>query len=119
MRPCYLVALKHVVVAQDIAQTILEHDPEAEVILDRLPPSVPEECAPRIAFLGLSPSESQALPAARALRARGAQLVLIGEEAEAVGESRDWWVLFRPFTSDAVLALLQRATEERESRAPG
>ncbi|MCE6952322.1 hypothetical protein LAZ40_18305 [Cereibacter sphaeroides] len=114
---CYLVALKHVVIAEDVAQAIRDHDPAADVILGRDPRAIPEDRVPLVAFLGLSPAEAGRLPAVQDLLARGTRLVLIGDEAEDAGEGRFWWVLPRPFTSDAVLALLVRAAEERGSQA--
>lgn len=119
MHPCYLVALKQVVIAQDIAQTILDHDPEAEVILGGGFSAMPEDRLPHMAFLDLSPAEARSLAAARDLLAHGTRLVLIGDAAEAAGESHPFWVLHRPFTSDAVLSLLARAAAERRDRIAG
>ncbi|EGJ22776.1 hypothetical protein RSWS8N_11840 [Cereibacter sphaeroides WS8N] len=116
MRSCYFIVLKHVVVAQDLAQTILVHDPEAEVIVGRRPEDLSPTCHPRVAFVGLSPEKALAHPAIRELLHEGTRLVLLGEEAEEAGEGADWWILSRPFTSDAVLALLERAAEERRDQ---
>ncbi|MGP3696699.1 hypothetical protein [Rhodobacter sp. NSM] len=116
MRSCYFIALKHVVVAQDLAQTILDHDSEAEVIVGRRPEDLGTTCRPRVAFIGLAPSKALEHPLVCALLRDGTRLVLLGEEAETAGEGPDWWVLPRPFTSDAVLALLERAAEERRGQ---
>ena len=114
---CYLVALKHVVIAEDVAQTIRDHDPGADVILVRDLGAIPGDRHPLVAFLGLSPTDARRLPVVRDLLERGTRLVLIGDEAEETGEATSWWVLPRPFTSDAVLALLLRAEEERRGTA--
>uniref|UniRef100_A4WW27 Uncharacterized protein n=2 Tax=Cereibacter TaxID=1653176 RepID=A4WW27_CERS5 len=119
MRARYFVALKHVVIAQDLAQTILDHDPEAEVVVGRRPEDLAPDHRICVAFVGLAPDRAQAHPVIRALLEQGTRLVLLGEEAEAAGESQDWWVLSRPFTSDAVLALLARAAEERRGQVAG
>lgn len=106
----YLIVLRHVVVAQDIALTVAEFDPSARILVARNG----EEAIPMldgvdhlpIAFLGKGPSEFRASPIAAELAARGARVVLMGEEAEARGEAEGFEVLVRPFTTDAILARL-------------
>lgn len=106
----YLIVLRHVVVAQDIALTIAEFDPAARVLVARngdeaLSLLEGVERLP-LAFLGKGPSEFRGSPIAAALSRRGARVVLMGEEAEARGEAEGFAVLVRPFTTDAILACL-------------
>ncbi|MEH6773367.1 MAG: hypothetical protein V7668_05560 [Cereibacter changlensis] len=111
--PTCLIALKHFVVAQDIAQIVAEFDPAAQVILVTDPRSIAlTEGVERVwlAFLGIGPSRVAEDPLAQAVLRRGGRLVLISDEAEETGATGDWWVLQRPFTTDAVLSLLQRAS---------
>lgn len=112
--PTCLIALKHFVVAQDIALTIAEFDPTIHVILVTDPQSIMLSSGVErlwLAFLGISPSRIDDDPLAQAVLARGGQLVLINDEAEEIGDSDRWWVLPRPFTTEAVLNLMTRASE--------
>ena len=104
----YLIVLRHVVVAQDIALTLADHDPgarvlhatqaaEALLLLDGTPTL-------RVAFVAEAPAAFAGSALEAAIVARGGRPVLIGEAAEA-----DGWgfaVLHRPFTTAAVLAHL-------------
>lgn len=112
-RTC-VIALKHFVVAQDIAQALADFDPGIHVILVTDPQSIvlsPDMEQVWLAFLGLAPSRVADDPLAQAVLQRGGRLVLINDEAEEVGDSADWWVLRRPFTTDAILSLLSRTHE--------
>jgi hypothetical protein len=108
--PAYLVALRHVVVAQDIAQTVGEFDPDARVVVA----ASPAEAVQRIegigrialAFVGEGPRGFAGSALAGALARRGASVVLMGGEAEAEGEAAGFAVLARPFGMGAVTALL-------------
>ena len=114
----YLIVLRHVVVAQDIALTVAEFDPSARILVARSG----EEAIPLLdgvdrlplAFLGKGPSEFRASPIAGELEARGARVVLMGEEAEAQGEAEGFEVLVRPFTTEAILARLDSGRPPEE-----
>ncbi len=108
--PAYVVALRHAVVAQDIAQTVAEFDPAAPVIVAASPAEAAQalEGVARVAlaFVGEGPRGFRGSPLARALARRGASVVLMGGEAEAEGEAAGFAVLARPFTMGLVTALL-------------
>ena len=104
-RGAYLVVLRHVVVAQDIAGALHDHDPGAPVLhavgaaealrlLDGEP-------ALRVAFVSEAPAAFAGSPLQAAIAVRGGRAVLIGEAAEADGMG--FAVLARPFTTAAVL----------------
>lgn len=108
--PAYLVALRHVVVAQDIAQTVAEFDPGARVIVvasaAEAMRAVEEVAQVALAFVGAGPRAFEGSPLAGALARRGASVVLMGGEAEAEGEAAGFAVLARPFSMGSVTALL-------------
>ncbi|NUB45779.1 hypothetical protein GEU84_015375 [Fertoebacter nigrum] len=109
-RAAYLIVLKEQLVAQDLAEAIAEHDPDARVILAHDTAEAMRLLAGQglklvLAFLGMAP----AALASSGLADPEARVVLIGNEAEETGEGPGWWVLERPFTSDCVRDLLERA----------
>ena len=103
----YLIVLRHVVVAQDIALTIADMDPQARVVtaaseaealsmlggVDRL----------AVAFVGQSPRAYESSALARAVAERGGRVVLLGEDAEAEGAALGYAVLVRPFSTGTIL----------------
>ena len=112
-RATYLIVLKQVLIAHDLADTIVEHDPGARVILAqtcadamRQMEGVTENVV--LAFLAVSPDHLAGNALVDALTVRGARTVLMGEDAETRGETPAWWVLERPFTTETVLNLLRR-----------
>lgn len=110
----YLIVLRHVFVAQDIAMTIAEHDPSARIVVapsaaEALPLLGDQERI-AVAFVGQGPGAYRASPLAPAVRRRGGRVVLMGEEAEAQGEAQGFAVLARPFsTGDVLLHLGDRS----------
>ena len=106
----YLIVLRHVLVAQDIAMTIGEFDPSARI----LTAASGAEALPLLrgvehiamAFVGKGPEGFRASPLAQAVAERGGRVVLMGEEAEAQGEAQGFAVLVRPFGTGDVLAHL-------------
>lgn len=108
--PAYLVALRHAVVAQDIAQTVAEVHPAARVVVAASPDEAVRAIAGleriAMAFVGDGPRGFEGSPLAEALARRGAAVVLMGGEAEAEGEAAGFAVLARPFGMGAVTALL-------------
>lgn len=109
----YVISLGQVVVAQDIAQTIWDHDPDATVIVtqrrwDAVGALAGLAGRMALAFMNTPPSQLDEDVLARTVMARGGRTVLIHDEAEEQGEGPDYWVLPRPFSSDQVIDLLQR-----------
>lgn len=109
-RATYLIVLRHVLVAQDIAMTVAEFDPAARVITAATgPEALPQiEDVDRIAvaFVGKGPGAFRASPLARAVAERGGRVVLMGEEAEAEGEAQGFRVLERPFSTGNIMTHL-------------
>ncbi len=120
--PAYLVALRHAVVAQDIAQTVAEFDPAAPVIVAASSAEAVQalegvgEVA--LAFVGEGPRGFRASPLAEALARRGASVVLMGGEAEVEGEAAGFAVLARPFSMGVVTALLASPPSPPPSTPP-
>jgi hypothetical protein len=106
----YVIVLRHVLVAQDIAMTIAEHDPSARVIVAstgaEVVPQLEGVARVEVAFVGKGPAAFQASPLAPALSRRGGRVVLMGEEAEAEGERQGFAVLTRPFSTGNILVHL-------------
>jgi hypothetical protein len=106
----YLIVLRHVLVAQDIAMTIGEFDSGARILTaasgaEALPLLEGVERL-AMAFVGRGPQAFRASPLARAVTERGGRVVLMGEEAEAQGEAQGFSVLVRPFGTSDVLTHL-------------
>jgi hypothetical protein len=107
----YLIVLRHVLVAQDIAMAIAEHDREARLILAR----DAAEALPQLggvgrlamAFVGQDPLDFRESALGHAVAERGGRVVLMGQEAEAEGEAQGFAVLARPFTTGDVLQFLE------------
>lgn len=103
----YLIALRHVLVAQDIAMTVGEFDPTARVVVA----SSAAEAETRlsgidriaVAFVGQGPEAYRASSLSRAVAERGGRVVLMGEDAESLGEAQGFAVLARPFTTANIL----------------
>lgn len=115
-RKTYLVMHRLVVIAQDIAATISDHDPAAMVITAH---SVPDaEVALRDvhrlahAFVAQSPDAFEGSALQSTIRALGGHCVLIGDEAEDLGETQHWKVLQQPFTPAVVIGLIDPATAQ-------
>lgn len=103
----YLIVLRHVLVAQDMALTIAEVDPGARVLLAG---GVAEGLAMvegvgriAVAFVRETPEGFAGSELARAVADRGGRAVLMGEEAEEHGEADGFAVLARPFSSGSLM----------------
>ena len=103
----YLIVMQQVLIAQDLALTIADHDPRANVIVASTPAEAEAALAPVahvvIAFVADAPSLFQESTLARTITARGGRVVLLGDEAEDIGPTPQWGVLDQPFSTDAVL----------------
>ena len=101
----YLVVLRHVLVAQDLAQAIAEWDPAAGA-QGRLLLALDGVEALAVAFVAEPPERFRTSRLAGAIAARGGRAVLMGEAAEAAPDG--YPVLARPFATADVHALLAR-----------
>lgn len=108
----YLILLRHILVAQDIAMTIKEFDPAARIVTATSPAEAEERLSGiadlALAFVGQSPDAYRTSSLSRAVAQRGGRVVLMGEEAELQGESLGFMVLARPFTTANILSHLAR-----------
>lgn len=106
----YLVVIREVIVANDIAQTIAHHEPGAHVIIAATHAQAVTALGPvatlAIAFISERPAQFAQSGLCTAIAARGGRVVLLGEDAEVTGPNADWSVLYQPFTTDAVIAKL-------------
>lgn len=109
--PTYLIVLRHVLVAQDIAMAVAEHQPSAAVILARDGTEALARLAGvgrlTVAFVGQGPVGYRSSALGRAVAERGGRVVLMGQEAEAAGEASGFAVLARPFTTSDVFQHLE------------
>jgi len=109
-RPTYLIVLRHTVVAQDIAMTIADRDPDARIVAVSSPadalPALDGVDRLTVAFVSEAPRAHRDSDLAQAIATRGGRVVLIGEAAEAEGEELGFPVLTRPFSTDDILAHL-------------
>lgn len=117
----YLIALRHTVVALDLAQAVADFDPAAPVLI--LPGPAEALCALSqvtslaLAFVAEAPAAFRGSPLEAAIRARGGEVVLLGEAAELEGEAMGYAVLPRPFTAENVAACLTEAAARRTRMA--
>lgn len=112
-RSIYVIVLGQVVVAQDIAQAIAGFDPNATVITtprrdDAVAALAGLDGRLAMVFLNTAPSALAEDTLAVATAARGGRMVLINDEAENQGEADGYFVLQRPFTTEAVIETLRR-----------
>lgn len=108
----YLIVLRELLIAQDLASTITDRDPTARVLLAATPDEGLAALAaiPRLtaAFVSATPADFASSLLGAAIRARHGRVILLGVEAEASGPSTDWDVLVQPFDTVAVLGVLGR-----------
>lgn len=106
----YLVLVQPALVALDIATSIADHLPGANVIVVQSLADADEALLSvdtiAMAFLGLAPATIKARGLADVIRKRGGVIVFIGDEAEEAAASADWTLLRRPFSSEGVLAAI-------------
>ena len=107
----FLIVLKQVVVAQDIALTLSDLNPAAQVVVasshSEALAALAAVSSVALAIVNDGPQSFPHSDLCHAITLRGGRVVLVGTEAEDAGEAAGWQVLHRPFTSDAVLALLK------------
>ena len=106
----YLIVVQEVVVAQDLAQTISDHQPGAHIIMAASLNAAIEALidVPRveIAFVAADPQAYLESQFAKVLAARGAQVVLMGVWGEVRRSAQIWNLLPFPFTTDDVRGLM-------------
>lgn len=106
----YLVLVPEMLVAQDIALTIADFDPAAEVICAKsqheAQAALGRVGALTLAFVSDRPSTFVQSPLASAIAERGGRVVMLGIEAENTGPTETFDVLHQPFDTDAVMAKL-------------
>ena len=114
----YLVVLKHVVVAEDLAQIVNEFDPGAKVIRVRDTPAALEALrsivAIRVAFLIDNRHAEGWGDLVAGIVLRGGRVVLIPRsEGVETAPFDDCLILDRPFTTEMVQATLDIALRRR------
>lgn len=106
----YLIVLHDCVVLQDIADTILDFDRNAQVISVTSDTDALEALAGvqnvAIAFIEAAPDTFLKSALAPELTVRGARFVYLGDAAEDALEKDDVRVLRRPFSSEIILGHL-------------
>lgn len=108
----YLIVLRELLIAQDLATTITDRDPTARVVLAATPDEAVVALAGiplvTVAFVSATPGDYVSSSLGPAIKARHGRVILLGFEAEASGPSQDWDVLPQPFDTVAVLGVLGR-----------
>lgn len=111
--PAFLIVLRHVVVAQDIAMTIADLHPGARIVTAASTaealPALRDVGRLAVAFVAEAPRAHRDSDLAREIARRGGRVVLIGEAAEAEGTALGFPVLARPFSTGDILVHLAGA----------
>lgn len=109
-RNVYLIVLDDSIVAQDLAETVSEHDPLAGLIscktLTEAVDAVAHVERIVVALVEAGPEQFRASPLAGLIAAKGGRVVLMGDDAEDSGMASGYPVLQRPFFPKTVLAIL-------------
>ncbi|SFA88170.1 hypothetical protein SAMN05421688_1446 [Poseidonocella pacifica] len=106
----FLIVLRQLLVAEDIADTLCDRFPGAQVERTR----GAEEALQRIeaglradlAFVEMSPAEFDRSDLKQALLLQGARIILLGDAAELAEEAEGFPVLRRPFSTVALLRVI-------------
>ena len=108
----YLLVMRHLIVAQDLAEIIRESEPEAEVLLAATASAALETLSDvrtiSVAFITTGPDEFAASALKAAIAAREGRVVLMGDAAERYGENDSFAILAQPFLPAKVTSLLMR-----------
>ncbi|SDG72945.1 hypothetical protein [Alloyangia pacifica] len=111
--PGFLVLLNDPFVAEDVARSISEHDPTAQVVCAQTPEAalllVQSEGRIGVALLQMAPSEVARSALGQLLSASGTRIALAGDAAEQQGSACAYEVLQRPFSSAEIIRVLSRA----------
>jgi hypothetical protein len=106
----YLIVLRELLIAQDLALTIADHDAAAHVIIA----STAAEAVAALqlvavvakAFVGIPPDAFAGSDLADAIARRRGRVILLGVEAEEHGPTQGWDILAQPFMTETVMAKL-------------
>ena len=119
----YLVMIADCVVATDLAQSVTDFSPQAQVIVKSDPGAALEAAALAasitVAFVERAPKSFERSELARMIVQKGGRVILLGAEAEELGPSAGYAVLQRPFSSRMVLEHLSRLVHAAEPEAGG
>jgi len=121
-REAYLVVMKHVVVAEDLAQIVADFEPGAEVLHVRDTPAALEAmrdiAALRLAFLIDDRHVEGWSDLVASILDRGGRVVLIPRsEGVKAAPFTDCLILDRPFTTEMVQAILDAALRQPSANA--
>lgn len=110
IRGAFLIVAKDVIVAQDLAATITDNRPGAQVLLARSLETGAEALAGvamiDTAFVAAEPEAFEGSRLAGCLVARGAQVVLMGVLSTRPARSARWTMLPFPFRTEDVRRLI-------------
>ena len=110
----YLIVIGDYIVALDLAQTVADFCPTAQVIQQSTAVAALAAVAAidrvTVAFVGEPPHSFARSELARLIADKGGRVVFVGGEAEDLGPGSAHTVLNRPFSTPAVLAHLKQAT---------
>ncbi|MFN3938681.1 MAG: hypothetical protein ACK4KW_14025 [Gemmobacter sp.] len=114
MSTTVLVYIRLAIVAEDVAATLREALPDADILVAlseaeaaAAVSDLPDGARVALAFLEMGPEPLNSGPLGEALRRRSAQIVLLGPDAEDQ-PSPIWPVLRRPFSDFDVRELVRR-----------
>ncbi|MEI4469811.1 hypothetical protein [Frigidibacter sp. MR17.24] len=119
----YLILTRHLIVAEDLAQILAQHDPTGAVLRARDPEAAAAllDGAARVSLAFLADAHGQEGwdEALAMVEARGARVVLIPRDDDpAPKDTARFTVLERPFTTEMVLAVLA-SLAPRHGKAAG
>lgn len=113
-----LVIEPNPLVMMDLAEMLKFEDEHAVVIAESnaraalaLVSSV--DCI-KLALVAAAPADFEKSALAQVIRQKGGKVVLMGAEAEALGEAMGYSVLHRPFSQSQVLAMLGEWRKQRQ-----
>jgi hypothetical protein len=108
----YLILMDAGVIACDLTQIVLFYDPQATVTLvQTIAAAVAHldgSASLTTAILWIGPGAAVGSGLADAIRARGGRLHLIGDDAETADAETRWSVILRPFSTESIIAVLER-----------
>lgn len=109
----YLIVVSDVIVGQDLAQTISDEHPDAEIIvvttLDAAVTALAAVPFVGVAFIAADPERLARSQLNRILAGQGAQVVLMGLWTDQAPKVAGWKLLPFPFTTETVRGLLSNA----------
>jgi hypothetical protein len=108
----FLIVQPEVLIAQDIAMTLADLYPSARIVmvltLADAQAAVKNIERLHTAFVAAAPHQFSASGLAAEIARRGGRAILLGHDAEMAGPTLEWGILYQPFGTEAVAALLGR-----------